>query len=150
MNSTVKTPIFVNGKVIGKVIAGTFCKAVSGSKHFLRSPKAIALAATALADAEAAGATSIAITDIETGLTYAAALAHFRRYSFDMQRGKFEPQKALTLDRWDVSGGKVAHQVEKNKRAKRIPTPGEDPAYTAAFDLPLMQLHFDIFRGLRP
>lgn len=149
MNSTLQTPILVNGKTIGKVTAGAFCKVIHGSKHLLRSPRAIALSTASLDAAAAAGANTIAITDVETGLVYSCTMAHFKRQAFDLQRGHFEPQRALTLDHWDVTGGKVAHQVEKNKRGKRTPAADEDPAYTAALELPNRQLTFDIFKNYR-
>jgi hypothetical protein len=146
MNST---PIFVNGHCVGKVVNHQFLKVITGSKHMLRTPRAIAFSNTSLTDIERAGAQSISVTDIETGLIYSTTVTHFQRYSFDLKRGGNEPQKALPLENWDVTGGKVAHQVEKSKRGKRIPAPGEDPEYTAALELPPLQLSFDIFRGQR-
>lgn len=143
------TKIFANGHCVGKVTDHQFLKVITGSRHMLRTPPAIAFSITSLTDIEQAGAESISVTDIETGLVYSTTVTHFKHYAFDLQRGASDPQKALPLEKWEVTGGKVAHQVEKNKRGKRIPAPGEDPAYTAALELPLRQLHFDIFRNYR-
>ena len=104
MNST---RIYANGRVVGQVTNGVFTKTVSGSRHFLRKPQAICLSTMSLFDAEKAGALSLSVTDIETGLIYSATVLHFQRYSFDLQRGSNEPQKALPLENWDVSGGKT-------------------------------------------
>src|SRR5690606_12631138 len=50
------TPIYANGRVIGQVVGDTFRKIISGSKHMLRTPKAICFDRSTLRDAVAAGA----------------------------------------------------------------------------------------------
>ena len=117
--------IFISGRYVGKVDGDTFKKFITGSKHILRTPRAIALSVESLTQAEQAGAREIAITDTESGLVYRASFAHFRRYSFELQRGGFEPQRALTLNRWNVTGGKTPeyHAVETPRAAEVRPAP---------------------------
>lgn len=122
------TPVYASGRIVGKVQGREFCKVIQFSKHALRKPPALALSSDSLLQAENLGATSIKITDMESGRVYSCSIEHFRRYAFDLQRGGFENQKALPLDRWDVTGGKVARQTARNdetfskiaKNAKQI------------------------------
>jgi hypothetical protein len=141
MNSIRKTQIYVNSREVGKVTGTTFVKAISGSKHFLRSPQAIAHAITALEDAEKAGATSIQVTDLETGLIYTAAFDYFREHGFDVNRG-YEPQIAMRLENWNITGGKVTHQIEKNKKVQPVKQSNDKTTAPA-------QMAFDIFGGAR-
>jgi len=94
--------IFVAGRVVGRVEGGVFVKSIEGSKHILHKPRAIALSVESLQQAKALGADRISIRDRETGTVYFTDIAHFERYSFSMQRGGFEPQKALPLERWSL------------------------------------------------
>ena len=57
-------------QTIGIVEGGIFYKSVDGSRHFLRSPRGLAVDLDALDGAEPAGASSIQITDRETGNRY--------------------------------------------------------------------------------
>lgn len=109
--------IHVAGRQVGEVLNGVFKKTISASRHILRRPPAIALAVEALEQAEQAGAQDIEIKDIETGQLYTSTVEHFRRYCFPLQRGGFEPQIALPLERFAVSAPLVI--------ASRAPKPGE-------------------------
>ena len=103
--STKSNPVYAGGHVVGHVNDGKFCKSIKGSKHILHTPRAIALSVDSLKQAEAFGAKAIEIRDKESELIYRATIEHFKRFCFDLRRGGFEPQKALPLDRWDVTGG---------------------------------------------
>jgi hypothetical protein len=70
----------------------------------LREPRAWAISAQALEEAEKAGARIIEITDTETNKVYSASMEHFRHYAFSLQRGFAEKQFALLLDYWTVDG----------------------------------------------
>ena len=109
--------IHVAGRHVGVVENGIFKKTITGSRHILRKPPAIALSVESLQQAEHAGADEINITDIETGCVYACTVEHFKGYSFPLQRGGFEPQLALALEQFDVSC-----PLEISSRA---PGPGE-------------------------
>ena len=93
--------IYAAGRVIGQVRGGVFEKRIHGSRHLLRSPRAICLDAQSLADAERAGALEVHVTDAETGITYRASTAQIRRFGFDLDRG-FGAQIALTLPLWST------------------------------------------------
>jgi hypothetical protein len=93
--------------VIGNVRGDTFCKTVTGSKHFLRSPKAICFDRSTLRDAAAAGATCAAIFDRETGNTYTATLATIDAHSFPVHRGHGD-QIGVPLDYWSINGATPA------------------------------------------
>ena len=98
-------PIYLPGrdKPIGFVSGGRFCKTITGSKHMLRSPKAIAFDVCTLDDAERAGASHVSVTDSETGRTYCAPIDDVRRFGFPVVRGHGR-QVALPLDRYSVNG----------------------------------------------
>jgi hypothetical protein len=91
--------IYSGGHVVGRVTGNIFLKTIQGSKHILRKPQAIAISIDALEAAERAGATTIQITDTETGVMYKSSVEHFRGHAFELDRG-FGPQLALTLEGW--------------------------------------------------
>lgn len=95
--------IFTSGRVVGKVVGDVFKKNIAGSRHILHKPRAIALSVESLTQAEKVGAREIQITDKESGDLYACPFERFKEYAFPIQRGGFEPQMALTLDRFDVT-----------------------------------------------
>lgn len=96
-------PIFCNGRAIGKVSGRTFCKVISGSKHLLRKPAAIAFDRSTLRDARKAGALAVAVTDRETGKTYKATIDDVEAHGFPVFRG-FGDQVALALTRFSING----------------------------------------------
>ncbi len=109
-----KYSIIVSGRYVGKVDGDTFKKSIKGSKHILRTPRAIALSVESLAQAEQAGAQKIEVKDKESGLVYSCTVTHFRQYAFDLQRGGYESQKALCLSSWNVSGGNAPSKSAVN------------------------------------
>lgn len=121
--------IYTGGRVVGKVVGEVFKKNISGSRHILHKPRAIALSVESLTQAEKVGAHEIQITDKESGDLYACPLERFKEHAFPIQRGGFEPQMALTLDRFDVSSkleyssratkqGEVRHEPGNGKRTR--------------------------------
>jgi len=99
------TPIYVSGrdKPIGYVSGRTFFKTITGSKHLLQRPKAIAFDRSTLDDAERAGATQVSVRDVETGSIYIAPIADIRRFGFPVLRG-YGNQVALSLDYYAING----------------------------------------------
>ena len=89
----------VNGRTIGAVRGMLFTKHLRASKHFLRTPPAIAFDVQSLHDAESAGAQIACLIDDETGRGYVAAMAKIRARGFRVNRGHGE-QIALMLDEW--------------------------------------------------
>ena len=96
-------PIRVGKRVVGVVSGRKFKKKIYFSRHALRTPPALALSVESLRRAVEVSADGIEITDKESGRVYSCSLEHFNRYSWPTQRGGFEPQRALALDRWTVS-----------------------------------------------
>lgn len=97
------TPIYANGRVIGQVAGDIFRKSIQGSKHLLRSPKAICFDRSTLRDAVAAGATRAEIYDRESGTAYTATIDRLRERCFPVHRGHGE-QVGMTLDHWSING----------------------------------------------
>ena len=114
-----KTPIFVSGRStpIGYVAGGVFHKAISGSKHLLRSPRAIAFDRSTLTDAERAGAVWVEVADSETRTVYRASIGDVWAHGFAVHRG-YGDQVALALTRWAVNGRPVATVFENNQAVK--------------------------------
>lgn len=121
--------ILVSGRIVGEVADGLFKKNISGSRHILHSPRAIALSVESLTEAEHAGAREIQINDKETGRVYSCSVDEFREKSFPIQRGGFEPQLALPLDKFNVTSpldyssrtakqGEVRHEPGNGKRTR--------------------------------
>ncbi|MCL4833499.1 MAG: hypothetical protein KJZ86_13735 [Caldilineaceae bacterium] len=111
-----KTPIFVAGRStpIGFVQGNVFCKWIQGSKHILRTPRAIAFDRSTLADAERAGAVFAQVTDDETKTVYRARIDAIWTHGFSVNRG-YGSQIGLTLNRFDVNGKPAAATFESNK-----------------------------------
>ena len=82
---------------------GTLQKDVSGSRHFLKKPPAIAFDALVLDRAEAEGATVAEVTDVENGSIYTASVATIRRDGFKIDRG-YGAQIGLLLREWRRDG----------------------------------------------
>ena len=141
-------PVYLPGrdKPIGYVSGQFFRKTIVGSKHMLRSPKAIAFELCTLDDAEKAGATHVSITDSETGRTYCAPIATVRRYGFPVVRGHGR-QVALPLDYYSIDGATpVAEQRgSRYEPGTQRPTAGAvwGCGMTAEFD----QVLADLWRG---
>jgi len=133
MNNSNTKKIYVGKRVIGEVIRGTFRKHIKGSRHILRTPCSIALSVDSLHQAEQHGAKTIEISDSESGCVYSCSIEHFRYYSFPLQRGGFEPQLALPLERFAVSSPleissrvvKRGEVILKPGNGKRIRNPRE-------------------------
>jgi len=86
-------------KVVGNVKGDTLHKTVDSSKHFLRTPPAIAFDELALSEAEKMGATKIKVKDKLTGITYHSTIDAVRSRGFAFNRG-FGSQVGLALSEW--------------------------------------------------
>jgi len=107
-NSSIKTKpdsyqVRVAGRHVGDVVSGVFKKRISGSRHILRKPRALALSIESLKQAEHVGACEIEITDRESKNVYSCSIEYFKEHAFPIQRGGFEPQLALPIGRFDVT-----------------------------------------------
>jgi len=98
----VKTRIEAEGKVIGYLEDGCFRKRVVGSKHKLRKPPAWCISKEAFCHEVLPNTKNIIIEDVESGLVYECLTKVFAEHAFEIQRGNFEPQLALTLNHWEV------------------------------------------------
>lgn len=98
-------PIFLPGtrKPVGYVQGAWFRKRIIGSKHMLRTPRAICFDRSTLDDAARAGAAHVSVTDTESGKCYFASIETINRYGFTVTRGHGN-QVGLTLDRWRIDG----------------------------------------------
>jgi hypothetical protein len=96
-------PIYIAQRVIGVVAGNCFRKTISGSKHILRRPRAIAFDRCTLRDAAAAGATRIEVLDRETHTVYTIPFETIDRHSFPVLRGHGD-QVAVTLEHWAING----------------------------------------------
>ena len=91
--------IKIGRKTVGEVRGGTFFKRITGSKHFLRVPPAIAFDISSLEEAEAVGAQNVDVLDEETGQKYFSSIRNIREKGFVIDRG-FGHQLALPLSYW--------------------------------------------------
>ncbi len=94
--------IYSGGHIVGIVRGETLTKSVFGSRHFLRTPPAIAIGVDVLTSAEQAGAVDISVVDQETGILYRSTIEHFRECAFPLDRG-YGPLLALALEGWTRS-----------------------------------------------
>ena len=92
-------PVKVNKKVVGNVDGDTLNKTLDYSKHFLRTPPAIAFDELALSKAKEMGATKIKVKDKRTGLEYHTSIVNLENRGFTFNRG-FGDQIGLSLSEW--------------------------------------------------
>ena len=92
------TPIFVSGRIIGKVEGKVFYKSIR-KKHYLRKPPAIAFDIESLRNAELAGATSVQVSDTDTGKIYYTPIRKIWDIGQRFNRG-FGNQIYLCLSDW--------------------------------------------------
>ena len=85
--SHVKAPVKTHGRIIGSIEGNHFIKRVKGSLHQLRYPKAWCIS-------EDAFHKQIRLSE----------------YCFQIQRGSFEPQLALTMEHWEVEDSDKSDQ----------------------------------------
>jgi len=92
-----------DNRIAGALVDGWLRKIVQGSRHMLRSPRAWAIDAGALATARAAGALGVRVEDTESGRVYLAdwAALDAHGYTFDRGHGR---QIALPLRYWQLEG----------------------------------------------
>jgi len=93
--------IMIKNKVVGIVVNDCFFKKVNGSKHFLRTPPAIAFDKSTITTAIKYGAKSIRVLDKDTEIVYEADMDYFNEFNFSINRG-FGHQVALMLDNWTI------------------------------------------------
>jgi hypothetical protein len=96
----VNTPVKAQGKIIGYLRDHTFIKRVIGSKHKLRKPPAWCISKEAFCEQVMPNTENVIVEDIESGLVYECPTEVFAERAFEIQRGGFEPQLALTLNYW--------------------------------------------------
>jgi hypothetical protein len=121
-NNPNQIPIYIAQRVIGVVAGDTFHKTISGGKHVLRRPRAIAFDRCTLRDAAAAGATRVEVLDRETGTTYTISFETIDAHSFPVHRGHGD-QIAVTLDRWAINGATpvaMAKAAQTNLERKEL------------------------------
>jgi len=97
----VNTPIKAQGKIIGYLQDHIFVKRVQGSKHMLRKPPSWCISKQAFCEDILPSTNKIIIEDTEGGVTYECLTELFAEHAFEIQRGNFEPQLALTLNYWE-------------------------------------------------
>jgi hypothetical protein len=99
-NNLVNTSVKAQGKIIGVLSNHTFIKRVTGSKHRLRKPPAWCISKQAFCEQIMPNTENIIVEDVESGLIYECPTEIFANHAFEIQRGNFEPQLALTLNYW--------------------------------------------------
>lgn len=114
------TPIFVAGKVVGKVVGAIFKKKLDSRKHFLRQPPAIAFSVETIEQAKRAGADRVAVED-ENQKWYVAFFATLEKKGFIVERD-FGKQIALPLQHFRPTAIE-AQQLVSDLNPKPKPEP---------------------------
>jgi hypothetical protein len=98
-----KRAVRVEGRIVGSLQGNTFTKRVKGSKHQLSKPPAWCISKEAFVQDISPNVSRIVIEDTESEKSYECSTQTFDTYSFEIQRGAYEPQLALSLNFWQVS-----------------------------------------------
>jgi hypothetical protein len=96
---------------VGVVEGDVFMKRISGSKHFLRKPPAIAFDISSLQHAEEAGATIVQVTDVDNGEMYRCTMHRIWQKGFEIDRGH-GAQQAVTMENWTTGDNPLTVQQE--------------------------------------
>jgi len=67
----------------------------------LRKPPAWCVSKEAFCEEILPNTNRIIVEDTESGMTYECLTEDFAEHAFEIQRGNFEPQLALTLNHWE-------------------------------------------------
>jgi len=70
----------------------------------LRKPPAWCISKQAFIEEVMPHAEKIIVEDVESGRFYECRTEVFAEYAFEIQRGNFEPQLALTINYWQKQG----------------------------------------------
>ena len=95
-------PFYANNRKVGRIDGDTLKKTVDADKHFLRCPPAIAFELDSLRQVRAEGVQWAEVTDKKNRRIYRASVDAILKVGREMERGGFERQIYLTLDRWQV------------------------------------------------
>ena len=117
--------VYAGSQIVGRLAGDTFYKRVHSKEHFLFAPPAIAFGLDSLRQVRAAGAQWVEVLDLDTSRIYRASIEAIFAFGRETQRGGFERQIFLVLDRWTVrpAGG-------PSKPGAPPPEPPEPEAYT--------------------
>ncbi len=91
-------------RVGSKTVACIRDKVLDVRRHsdgFLHTPEAIALSVQTIEQARQAGVTTIQVLNMDTGSTFAISLSDFMRYAWQDERGGYEKQYLVALDRFE-------------------------------------------------
>ena len=110
-NTEEKQPVRVGNRIVGSIEGSKFVKHVVGSRHRLTKPSAWCVSAQVFEEQIKPYATEIVVEDRESGLSYQTSVETFAKYCFEIQRGSFERQLALTLRHWEERGNGY-HQLD--------------------------------------
>ena len=86
IRSRVKSPVRVEGRIVGHIQDNCFLKRVKGSCHQLRAPKAWCISKKAFYELILPNAELIIVEDVESGRCYKCATEIFAKCSFEIQR----------------------------------------------------------------
>lgn len=95
-------PIYAqNGRIVARADCCRMQKVIQGSKHFLRTPPAIAFDVFCINQAKKMNLKEIHVLDSETRTLYIVDMETFLAKSLQLNRG-FGEQMALTMEYWKV------------------------------------------------
>ncbi len=95
-------PIYAqNGKIVARADGDKMQKVIQGSKHFLRTPPAIAFDVFCITQAKRMNLKEIQVVDSETRTLYSVDMPTFLEKSLQLNSG-FGEQMALTMEHWKV------------------------------------------------
>lgn len=142
------TVIRANGRIVGQVIDGVFVKDVSSSKHFLRTPEAIAYSLDTLHAAEAAGAVWLDVLDTDTGTHYRASLAMMWDKGRNFDYG-FGSQRYLCLSFWALARDPQSTADFPQATSQTDAPVYEDPTATDDEDVKPLNIKSRAARGVK-
>jgi len=105
------TLIRAGGKIVGKVQNGVFIKRVIGSIHILHKLDSIGFDIDSLKQAKKAGASTVKITDKETGIVYRVAISTIWNRGFHLPDYGYGEQIALKRRFWSKGNEPVFEQL---------------------------------------
>lgn len=110
----------------GYIDGDTFYKNITAENQFLKYPPAICISEYDLTEVVRRGLHHIQVANQINGDIYLSTLDDFLSHSFPIQRGNYEPQRAMKLEDWQKSSPLVyeskalkAGQIRENDNKPR-------------------------------
>lgn len=139
------TIVNANDEVVGNVTGNLFTFTAKASHYLLYSPHIILIDAQLVADAEAAGATEIEITDDETNNFFWIDIETFKSKSVSIDNDG-DQQFAIAIDRWRMNSTPTDDERRADAEIKKLLADNPQLDLIDVIDIPNTPYHLGVYK----